>query len=185
MKSLQRGEGIEVALQKVCVGLGWSPNDKGGDNFDLDASAFMLDERGKLPRDEYFVFYNNLTSPDGSIYSSGDEQDGRNGTSGDCETLTVDLPKVNHRIREIIFTATIYKADERKQNFGQVHNSYIRIYNALTNDELAKYDLEEDFSVETAIAFGRLVRKNSGWTFEAMGVGNRGGLQYFVDKYAK
>lgn len=180
---LQRGEGVEVALEKVCVGLGWDPNEKGGDNFDLDASAFMLDKRNKLPRDEYLVFYNNLISPDGAVCSSGDEQTGKSG--GDSETLTVELAKVNHRIQEILFTASIYKADERRQNFGQVRNSYIRIYNALTDEEIAKYDLEEDFSVETAIAFGRLIRRNGNWTFEAMGVGYKGGLQYFVDKYAK
>lgn len=185
MINLEKGQRIDVDLKKVCVGLGWDPNDTGGEDFDLDASAFMLDAKNKLPKDEYFVFYNNLTSVDGSVFSSGDDQTGGNSADGDDETLTVDLEKVSPVIEQIIFTATIYKAQERRQNFGQVRNSYIRIYNAITNEEIAKYDLEEDFSIETAVAFGRLYRKNGSWKFEAMGNGYKGGLEYFVNKYSK
>lgn len=181
--NLEKGQRINIGLEKVGVGLGWDPNESTGFDFDLDASAFMLGENGKLPLDEFFVFYNNLVSPDGAVESSGDDQTGGNSDGGDDETLSVDLAKVDPRIKEIIFTATIHKAAERRQNFGQVHNSYIRIYNALSNEEIAKYDLDEDFSVETAIEFGRLYRRNGEWKFEAIGNGFKGGLQYFVDKY--
>ncbi|MDE6558448.1 MAG: TerD family protein, partial [Muribaculaceae bacterium] len=159
------------------------PNTSTGFDFDLDASAFMLGENKKLPLDEFFVFYNNLESPDGAVKSSGDDLTGGNSDGGDDETLTVDLSKVDPRIQEIIFTVTIHEADKRRQNFGQVHNSYIRIYNAVTNEEIAKYDLDEDFSIETAVEFGRLYKRNGEWKFEAMGNGYKGGLQFFVDKY--
>ena len=154
-----------------------------GFDFDLDASAFMLGANKKLPKDEYFVFYNNQKSPDGSVESTGDDLTGGNSDGGDDETLNVDLTKVDPQVQEIIFTATIYKAEERKQNFGQVRNSYIRIYNSITNEEIARYDLDEDFSIETAVEFGRLYRRNGEWKFEAMGIGNKGGLQALVNKY--
>lgn len=183
MINLQKGQRIEVELTKVCVGLGWDPNTGSGDDFDLDASAFMLNARHKLPADEFFVFYNNLQSPDGAVASSGDDLTGGNSDGGDDETLSVDLGKVSSQVEEIIFTVTIHMAEERRQNFGQVHNAYIRIYDAVTNEEIAKYDLDEDFSIETAIEFGRLYRRNGKWKFEAMGIGYKGGLQFFVDKY--
>ena len=180
---LEKGQRIGIKLEKVGVGLGWDPNEGSGDDFDLDASAFMLGENHKLPRDEFFVFYNNLKSPDGAVESMGDDRTGGS-SDGDDETLNVDLPKVDPRVTEIIFTATIYKAAERRQNFGQVHNSYIRLYNAITNEEIARYDLDEDFSIETAIEFGRIYRRGSEWRFEALGLGNKGGMQALVDKYA-
>lgn len=186
MINLQKGQRIELGLEKVCVGLGWDPNPNSGDDFDLDASAFMLGADGKLPRDEFFVFYNNLASPDGAVASSGDDLTGGGGGAGrDDETISVDLTRLDPAIEQIIFTATIYKAEERRQNFGQVRNAYIRIYDAVSNEEIAKYDLEEDFSVETGIEFGRIYKKNDKWKFDAMGVGNKGGLQYLVDKYVK
>lgn len=184
MINLQKGQRIEIGLSKVGVGLGWDPNESTGFDFDLDASAFMLGSNKKLPQDEYFVFYNNQNSPDGAIESSGDDLTGGNSDGGDDETLTVNLTKVDPRIEEIIFTVTIHEAIARKQNFGQVHNSYIRIYNAVTNEDIARYDLDEDFSIETAVEFGRLYKRGSEWKFEAMGIGYKGGLQYFVDKYA-
>lgn len=180
---LEKGQRIGIKLEKVGVGLGWDPNEGSGDDFDLDASAFMLGENHKLPRDEFFVFYNNLKSPDGAVESMGDDRTGGS-SDGDDETLNVDLSKVDPKITEIIFTATIYKAAERKQNFGQVHNSYIRIYNAVNNEEIARYDLDEDFSIETAVEFGRLYRRGSEWKFEALGLGNKGGMQALVDKYS-
>ena len=180
---LEKGQRIGIGLQKVGVGLGWDPNAGGGEDFDLDASTFMLGENHKLPRDEFFVFYNNLKSPDGAVESMGDDRTGGS-SDGDDETLNVDLSKVDPRVTEIIFTATIYKAAERRQNFGQVHNSYIRLYNAITNEEIARYDLDEDFSIETAIEFGRIYRRGSEWRFEALGLGNKGGMQALVDKYA-
>ena len=183
MINLQKGQRIEIGLSKVGVGLGWDPNQSTGYDFDLDASAFMLGENGKLPQDEFFVFYNNPLSPDQAVESSGDDMTGGNSDGGDDETLSVDLTKIDARIKEIIFTVTIHKAEERRQNFGQVHNSYIRIYNAVSNEEIARYDLDEDFSVETAVEFGRLYKRNGEWKFEAVGQGYKGGLQFFVDKY--
>ena len=183
MINLQKGQRIEISLSKLGVGLGWDPNEGNGFDFDLDASAFMLGSNKKLPRDEFLVFYNNQLSPDGAVESSGDDTSGGNSDGGDDETLIIDLAKVDSSIQEIIFTVTIHEAEIRKQNFGQVHNSYIRIYNMVTNEELAKYDLDEDFSIETAVEFGRLYRRNGEWKFEAMGIGYKGGLQFFVDKY--
>jgi tellurium resistance protein TerD len=181
--SLEKGQRIEIGLSKVSVGLGWDPNEGSGFDFDLDASAFMLGGNKKLPKDEFFVFYNNQKSPDGAVESTGDDLTGGNSDGGDDETLNVDLAKVDPQVQEIIFTATIYKAEERKQKFGQVRNSYIRIYNSITNEEIARYDLDEDFSIETAVEFGRLYRRNGEWKFEAMGIGNKGGLQALVNKY--
>ena len=183
MINLQKGQRIEIGLSKVGVGLGWDPNQSTGYDFDLDASAFMLGENGKLPQDEFFVFYNNPLSPDQAVESSGDDMTGGNSDGGDDETLSVDLTKIDTRIKEIIFTVTIHKAEERRQNFGQVRNSYIRIYNAVSDEEIARYDLDEDFSVETAVEFGRLYKRNGEWKFEAVGQGYKGGLQFFVDKY--
>lgn len=171
---------MDKGLSLVGVELGWNPNEGTGFDFDLDASAFMLGENGQIPQQEFFVFYGNQKAPDSSVESTGDDLIG-----GEGETLNVDLTKVSSQIKEIIFTATIYKAEERRQNFGQVRNSYIRIYDAKTNTEIARYDLDEDFSVETAVEFGRLYRHNGEWKFEAIGNGNKGGLQTLVNKYAK
>lgn len=180
--NLTKGQRIEIGLSKVGVGLGWDPNESTGFDFDLDASAFMLGENKKLPADEFFIFYNNPKSPDGSVESSGDDLTGGN-SDGDDETLTVDLTRVDPKIQEIVFTVTIHDYETRKQNFGQVRNSFIRIYNAQTNEEIAKYELDEDFSIETAVEFGRLYKRNGEWKFEAMGIGYKGGLQYFVNKF--
>lgn len=181
--TLEKGQRIGIGLSKVSVGLGWDPNEGTGFDFDLDASAFMLGSNKKIPNDNYFVFYNNPKSPDGAVESTGDDTTGGNSDGGDDETLNVDLQKVDPSIQEILFVATIYKADERKQNFGQVRNSYIRIYNSITNEEIAHYDLDEDFSIETAVEFGRLYRRGGEWKFEAMGIGSKGGLQALVNKY--
>ena len=162
--NLQKGQRIEIGLQKVGVGLGWDPNEGTGFDFDLDASAFMLGENKKLPQDEYFIFYNNKLSPDGAVEAGDDDLTGGNSDGGDDETLMVDLTKVSPKVNEIVFTVTIHEWDKRKQNLGQ-------------------YELDEDFSIETAVEFGRLYRKNGEWKFEAMGIGYKGGLQYFVDKY--
>lgn len=180
--TLEKGQRIGIGLSKVSVGLGWDPNEGTGFDFDLDASAFMLGSNKKIPNDNYFIFYNNPKSPDGAVESTGDDTTGGNSDGGDDETLNVDLQKVDPSIQEILFVATIYKADERKQNFGQVRNSYIRIYNSITNEEIARYDLDEDFSIETAVEFGRLYRRGGEWKFEAMGIG-KGGLQALVNKY--
>ena len=182
MINLEKGQRISMdkGLSLVGVELGWNPNEGTGFDFDLDASAFMLGENGQIPQQDFFVFYGNQKAPDSSVESTGDDLIG-----GEGETLNVDLTRVSSQIKEIIFTATIYKAEERRQNFGQVRNSYIRIYDVKTNIEIARYDLDEDFSIETAVEFGRLYRHNGEWKFEAIGNGNKGGLQALVNKYAK
>ncbi len=180
--NLSKGQRIDIGLLKVGVWLGWDPQHGTGYDFDLDASAFMLGEGKKIPADEFFVFYNNVISPDRAVESTGDDTTGGS-SDGDDETLKVDLSKVDVKIQEIIFTVTIHDFEARKQNFGQVRNSFIRIYNAQTNEEIAKYELDEDFSVETAVEFGRLYKRNGEWKFEAMGIGYKGGLDYFVQKY--
>jgi tellurium resistance protein TerD len=180
--NLTKGQRIEIGLNKVGIGLGWDPNEGTGFDFDLDASAFMLGENKKIPKEEFFVFYNNPLSPDKAVESSGDDTTGGS-SDGDDETLTVDLSKVDPKITEILFTVTIHEFEARRQNFGQVRNSFIRIYNVQTNEEIAKYELDEDFSVETAVEFGRLYRRGGEWKFEAMGIGYKGGLDYFVKKY--
>lgn len=181
--NLQKGQRIEIGLSKVGIGLGWDPNEGTGFDFDLDASAFMLADNKRILKDEFFVFYNNSKSPDGAVESSGDDLTGGN-SDGDDETITVDLSLVDSKIQEIVFTVTIHDYEARKQNFGQVRNSFIRIYNAQNNEEIAKYELDEDFSIETAVEFGRLYKRNNEWKFEAMGVGYKGGLDYFVSKFA-
>ncbi len=181
--NLTKGQRIDIGLSKVGVGLGWDPNESTGFDFDLDASAFMLGDNKKLPADEFFVFYNNPKSPDGSVESSGDDLTGGN-SDGDDETLTVDLTRVDPKVQEIVFTVTIHDYETCKQHFGQVRNSIIRIYNAQTNEEIAKYELDEDFSIETAVEFGRLYKRNGEWKFEAVGVGQKGGLADYLQKYS-
>lgn len=180
--NLSKGQRVDIGLQKIGVGLGWDPAQTGKD-FDLDASAFMLGANGKIPADEFFVFYNNTQSPDGSVVSSGDDRTGGN-SDGDDETLTLDLSRVDPRIDQIIFTVTIHDYEVTRQNFGQVRNSFIRIYDASSNEEICKYELDEDFSIETAVEFGRLYKRGSVWRFEAIGQATTGGLQTYVDKYA-
>jgi tellurium resistance protein TerD len=182
--NLQKGQRVSIGLKRVVVGLGWDPNaSDSGHEYDLDASAFMLDSRRKLPQPKFFVFYSNTQSPDGAVSTSGDDRTGGS-SDGDDESLAIDLDRIDPRVQEIIVTVTIHEADVRRQNFGQVRNSFIRIYDADNEaNVLCKYDLEEDFSVETAIEFGRLYRRDGQWKFEAIGAGYRGGLQALVNKY--
>lgn len=182
--NLTKGQRVDIGLQKIGVGLGWDPSARPGEEFDLDASAFMLAADKQIPTEGFFVFYNSPESSDRSVKSSGDDRTGGS-SEGDDETLTVDLVKVDARIEEIIFTVTIHDHDSRRQNFGQVRNSFIRIYDAVTQVEICKYELGEDFSVETAVEFGRLYKRGGAWRFEAMGVGYKGGLDTFTTKYAK
>ncbi|MDE5075079.1 MAG: TerD family protein [Trichodesmium sp. St15_bin1_1] len=186
--NLSKGERVNLSkespgLTQAGIGLGWDINTTDtGSGFDLDASVFMLGNNGKIPAEQYFVFYNNLTSPDGSVQHSGDSRTGEG--SGDDELIQIDLAKVDQVIQEVLFVVTIHEADARRQNFGQVRNSFIRIYDTTTELEIAKYELEEDFSRETALEFGRLYRKDNDWRFQAVGQGYNSGLQGFVDKYA-
>lgn len=183
--SLQKGQKIEIGLTKMRVGLGWDPNEGTGHNFDLDASAFMVDANRTLPSDNFFVFFNNLNSPDGSLQHTGDDPDGKHSDGDDDESILVDLAKVDKRIEEILFVVTIHDFESRKQNFGQVRNSYIRVIDDLTNQEIAKYELGEDFSIETGVEFGRLYKRDNKWKFEASGIGYKEDLSFFLSKYFK
>lgn len=189
MIDLEKGSRINLekeapGLTKIRVGLGWDENKSDtGAAFDLDASVFMLGENGKVPQEKFFVYYKNLKSIDGSVLHTGDNITGN--AAGDDETIKVDLEKVDPKIQEIMFVVTIYEGELRKQNFGQVRNSYIKLYDDATGKEIAKYELDEDFSRETAIEFGRIYLKNGEWRFQAIGTGYNNGLQGFVDKYTK
>jgi tellurium resistance protein TerD len=178
--NLEKGGRANLTLPKFVIGLGWDANSSDTGQ-DLDASVFILGENKKILSNDYFVFYNNLKSPDGAIEHTGDNLTGEG--DGDDESIKVDLSKINSSATEIIVVVTIHKAEERRQNFGQVRNSFVRIYNPDNNEELLKYELEEDFSVETAVEFGRIYKRNGEWKFEAVGVGQKGGLDAYLNKY--
>ncbi len=185
--SLAKGGRVDLSkeapgLSKMVIGLGWDTNasDTGAD-FDLDASVFLIDANGKTTNEKNFVFYNNLKSADGSVEHTGDNKTGDG--DGDDEQVIVDLAKVANDVQEIIFIVTIHDADTRKQNFGQVRNAFIRIIDESKVEEIAKYELDEDYSSETAMEFGKLYRKDGTWRFQAVGAGFNAGLQGFVDKY--
>ncbi len=181
--NLTKGQRIDVGLQQAGIGLGWSPsNDASSEPYDLDASAFMLGESGKLVSSDFFVFYNQPTSPDGAVRSSGDNKDGEG--EGDDETLFASLGSVDPRVVEIIFVVTIHDAKERRHNFGQVRNAFIRIYDQANGQEICKYELDEDFSTESAVEFGRLYRRGGAWKFEAIGRGHQGGLEALLALYS-
>ena len=181
--SLVKGQKIDIGLSKISVGLGWNPNEGTGHDFDLDASAFMINANRIIPADDYFVFYGNTDSPDGALHHTGDDPTGGNSADGDDETIEVDLSKVNDDIQEILFVVTIHDATARKQNYGQVRNSYIRIVDDSSNQEIAKYELGEDFSIETGVEFGRLYKRDNKWKFEASGIGYKEDLAFFLSKY--
>lgn len=183
--NLIKGQKIDIGLSKISVGLGWNPNEGTGFDFDLDASAFMIDSARLIPSEEYFVFYGNTDSPDKALHHTGDDPTGGNSADGDDETIQVDLSKVDQSINEILFVVTIHDAVARKQNYGQVRNSYIRIVDDSTGTEIAKYELGEDFSVETGVEFGRLYKRDGKWKFEASGIGYREDLSFFLSKYYK
>lgn len=183
--SLQKGQKIDIGLSNISVGLGWNPAEGTGATFDLDASAFLIDSTRLIPAEGYFVFYGNTDSPDSSIRHTGDDPTGGNSDGGDDETIEVDLAKVSASIQEILFVVTIHEAAQKRQNFGQVRDSYIRIVDNTSNNEIAKYELGEDFSIETAIEFGRLYRKDGKWKFEASGIGYKEDLAFFLSKYYK
>lgn len=181
--NLKKGQKIEIGLSKITVGLGWDPNEGTGNDFDLDASAIMINSNRKLLAENYFVFYNNLNSPDGALTHTGDDPDGKSSDGDDDEAINIDLNKVNQDVQEILFVVTIEDFASRKQNFGQVRNSYIRIVDDLNEEEIAKYELDEDFSIETGVEFGRLYKKNGSWKFEASGIGYNADLAFFLEKY--
>ena len=183
--NLQIGQKIDIGLSKMTIGLGWDPNEGTGHDFDLDASAFMIDGNRLIPAENFFVFYGNTDSPDGALHHTGDDPTGGNSADGDDESIEVDLTKVDARINEILFVVTIHEASARKQNYGQVRNSYIRIVDDSNRQEVAKYELGEDFSIETAVEFGRLYKRDNKWKFEASGIGYKEDLAFFLSKYYK
>ena len=178
--SLKKGQKVDLtkgnpSLSKILVGLGWDVNKyDGGFDFDLDAAAFLLGANGKVNSDDDFVFYNNLKHKSGSVEHMGDNLTGEG--EGDDEEIKIDLEKVPANVEKIDFTVTIYDADTRRQTFGQVSNAYIRVVDDVTQQELIRYDLGEDFSVETAVVVGEIYRHNGEWKFNAIGSGWSGGL---------
>ena len=178
--SLKKGQKVDLTktnpgLKEVLIGLGWDTNKyDGGSDFDLDAAAYLLNGAGKANDDGDFVFYGNLKHASGSVEHLGDNLTGAG--EGDDEEIVIDLSKVPENVEKIDFTVTIYEADERKQNFGQVENAFIRVVNKATNEELIRYDLGEDFSIETAVVIGELYRNKGEWKFNAIGSGFEGGL---------
>ncbi|WP_455233142.1 TerD family protein [Geopseudomonas aromaticivorans] len=177
--SLSKGSNVSLSkeqpgLTEVIVGLGWKPRATDGAAFDLDASVFMLGENEKVPNDKAFVFYGNKTSPCGKVVHKGDNRTGEG--EGDDEQLEVNLAGLAQDVKKMSFSVTIHEAEERKQSFGQVGNAYIRVLNKATGAEIARYDLSEDASTETAMIFGELYRHGEEWKFKAIGQGFAGGL---------
>ena len=178
--SLKKGQKVDLTktnpgLKEVMIGLGWDVKRyDGGKDFDLDASVFMLGDNGKVPSDAEFIFYGNKKHSSGSVEHMGDNLTGAG--EGDDEQIKINLATVPANIQKIDFTVTIYEAEERNQNFGQVENAFIRVVNAANGEELIRYDLTEDFSIETAIVVGELYRHGSEWKFNAIGSGFEGGL---------
>jgi tellurium resistance protein TerD len=178
--SLTKGGNVSLSKQApgltaVIVGLGWDPRTTTGAEFDLDASAIMLDTSGRVLSDGHFVFFNNLTSPDGSVEHMGDNLTGAG--EGDDEQIKVSLTSVPAEVGKIVFPVSIYEADQRQLNFGQVRNAFIRIVNQADNTEIARYDLTEDASTETAMVFGEIYRNVGEWKFRAVGQGYASGLK--------
>jgi len=177
--TLQKGGNVNLSkaapnLVNVLVGLGWDARATDGQDFDLDASLFMVKADGKVPGDAFFIFYNQAKSPEGSVEHTGDNRTGAG--EGDDETIKVNLSKVPADIQRLVVTVTIHEADARKQNFGQVSNAFIRIVNQDNNQEIARFDLSEDYSTETAMIFGEIYRHDRDWKFRAVGQGYAGGL---------
>jgi tellurium resistance protein TerD len=180
--NLQKGQRENINAPKFTIGLGWDTNSSStGASFDLDASVFILGNNQKLVSDSHLIFYNNLKSPDEAIIHKGDNLTGDG--DGDDEQIKIDLTKINAAVEEICIVVTIHDAETRKQNFGQIRNSFIRIVDDSNNTELVKYELDEDFSIETAVEFGRIYKRNNEWKFEAVGSGMKGGLQDYLNKY--
>ena len=184
--SLSKGQNVSLSkeapgLKKVRFGLGWDVRRTDGTDFDLDASAFVLDADGKVLSDQHFVFYNNLKDPSGAVVHSGDNLTGEG--EGDDEQVTIDLSMLTPNINKVAFVVTIHQGEQRKQNFGQVSNAFIRAINDDGDTEIARYDLSEDASIETAMTFGELYRHGEDWKFKAVGQGYAGGLAALARDY--
>jgi tellurium resistance protein terD len=177
--SLSKGQNVSLSktnptLKHIIIGLGWDARSSDGQDFDLDASVFMTGENGKVLSDDYFIFYNQLQSPCGSVQHTGDNLTGDG--DGDDESLIVELDKVPAQIKSLFVTVTIHEAQARRQNFGQVRNAFVRLVNKEDEQEILRFDLSEDYSTETAMVFGEVYRHNNEWKFRAVGQGYTGGL---------
>lgn len=184
--SLTKGGNVSLTkeaptMTQATLGLGWDTRATDGQDFDLDAIAFLVGDNGKVRQDSDFIFFNNLVSADGSVKHNGDNRTGEG--DGDDETLSIDLQKIAPDVSKVVFAVTIYDGQGRKQNFGQVSNAYIRVVNADGGGEIARYDLSEDGSTESAMIFGELYRHNSEWKFRAVGQGFDGGLGPLASSY--
>jgi len=184
--SLSKGGNVSLSktdpsLKNVIVGLGWDARPTEGADFDLDASAFMVKEDGKVRSDSDFIFYNQTKSTCGSVEHTGDNRTGAG--DGDDEAVVVLLDKVPVDVQRVVFCVTIHDADMRKQNFGQVNHAYVRVVNKDSNNEVARYDLSEDASIETAMIFGEIYRHSGEWKFKAVGQGYAGGLAALAKQY--
>lgn len=184
--TLSKGQNVSLSktdpsLKHILIGLGWDARSSDGQDFDLDASVFMTAESGKVPSDDYFVFYNQLKSPCGSVQHTGDNLTGDG--DGDDESIIVELEKVPANIKSLFITVTIHDAETRRQNFGQVSNAFVRLVNHETGQEVLRFDLSEDYSTETAMVFGEVYRHNGDWKFRAIGQGYTGGLLALCNQY--
>lgn len=184
--SLTKGGNISLSktdptLKNLIVGLGWDARPTDGADFDLDASAFMVKDDGKVRSDSDFIFYNQTKSTCGSVEHTGDNRTGAG--DGDDESVVVLLDKIPADIQRVIFTVTIHDAEPRKQNFGQVSKAYVRVVNKDSNSEVARYDLSEDASIETAMIFGEIYKHGAEWKFKAVGQGYAGGLAALARQY--
>ncbi|QDY85708.1 TerD family protein [Paenibacillus polymyxa] len=185
--NLSKGQKIDLTktnpgLSKITVGLGWDTNKyDGGKDFDLDVSVFLANADGKVETEKNFVFFNNPQNENGSVVHTGDNRTGEG--DGDDEQIKVDLNNVPANVEKIAFTITIYEAQERNQNFGQVSRAYARIVNEANNEELVRFDLGEDFSIETGVVVGELYRHNGEWKFSAIGSGYQDGLAGLTRDY--
>lgn len=181
--NLSKGQKITLGRTNVRVELGWNPNQGTGAKFDLDASVFLLDDNKMIPTEKFFIFYNERQCPNGAVIHSGDCRDGNSSSTGADETIIVDTTKLDPRVKELIFVVSIDDAEIRHQNFGMIRNSFIRIMDNVTNEEIAKYELDESFSAETSMEFGRLYKKDDVWKFDATPIGHQADLGTFVSKY--
>ena len=184
--SLQKGGNVSLSkeapgMKKMLIGLGWDVRATDGAAFDLDGSAFLLNASGKVRSDADFIFYNQTKSADGSVEHTGDNRTGEG--DGDDESIIINLDQVPADVEKIAVTVTIHEAEQRNQNFGQVSSAFIRCVNADTNVEVARFDLSEDASVETAMIFGEVYRHNGEWEFRAIGQGFKGGLGPLAKNY--
>ncbi len=184
--SLSKGGNLSLSktdpsLIHVLVGLGWDARATDGADFDLDASAFLLNSNNKVRSEADFIFYNQVRSTEGSVEHTGDNRTGAG--DGDDESIKIDLTRVPADVQTIAITVTIHEGQQRQQNFGQVHNAFIRVLNDQNQNEIVRFDLNEDYSTETAMVFGELYRHNSEWKFRAVGQGYQGGLQAMCQQY--